>query len=105
MVDTEEGMAVAVGIEEGMAVAVEEDTTAVAHTVVDIEEGRVVVVVHIAVGIEVVFVADIETEVTMVVMPAVEAVMDIQEDSLAGIALEAANIADLTMNIGVDIQD
>jgi hypothetical protein len=40
----------------------------------------------------------------MVVRPAVEAVMDIQEDSLADIALEAANIADLTINIEVDIQ-
>jgi hypothetical protein len=69
---------------------------------VETEEGMAVV--HTAVGIEVVFVADIETEVAMVVEPAAEAVMDIQEDSLVDIALEAANIADLMMNIGVDIQ-
>jgi hypothetical protein len=80
-VDTEEGMAVAVGIEEGMAV------------------------VHIAVGIGMVFVVDIESEVAMVVRPAVEVVMHIQEDSLADIAPEAASIVGLTMNIGVDIQD
>jgi hypothetical protein len=52
-----------------------------------------------------VFVVDIESEVAMVVRPAVEVVMHIQEDSLADIAPEAASIVGLTMNIGVDIQD
>ena len=82
---------IAVGIEEGTVVVdTEEDTTAAVHTAVDIE---------------VVFVTDIETEEAMIVRPVVEAVIGTQEDSLADIALEAASIAGLTMNIGVDIQD
>ena len=106
-------MAVAVGIEAGMAVDIEENMAVVVHSAVGIEEGTVVAVgieegmavVHIAVGIGMVFVVDIESEVAMGVRPAVEAVMDIQEDSSADIALEAASIVGLTMNIGVDIQD
>ena len=83
-----------VGIGEG---------TAVVHTAVGIGKGTAVV--HTAVGIGVMFVADTETEEGMAARPAVEAVMDIEEDSLVDIALEAVSIAGLTINIGVDIQD
>lgn len=69
---------------------------------VDIEVGMMAAAVHTAVGIEVVFVAD--TEVALIVRPAVEAVMDTQEDSLADIALGAANIADMVTTVEVDIQ-
>ena len=101
----------AVGIEEGTVVVdTEEDRAAVVHTAVDIEVDMTVVdteenraaVVHTAVDIEVMFVTDIETEEAMIVRPVVEAVIGIQEDSLADIALEAASIAGLTMNIALE---
>jgi hypothetical protein len=104
-VDTEEGMAVAhtvVGIEEGMVVVVgTEEGMAAVHTVVGTEEGMAAV--HMVVGIEEVFVAGIEE--ALVVRPAVEAVVGNQEDSSADIALEAANIADRVTAVEVDIQD
>lgn len=75
---------------------------AAVHTAVDIEVGMMPVVVHTVVGIEVVSVAD--TEVELIVRPAVEAVVSTQEDSLADIALEAANIADMVTTVEVDIQ-
>ena len=96
-VDTEEGMAadteegMVVDTEEGMAVDTEEGMAA------DTEEGM-------AADTEEVFVVG-GIEETLVVRPAVEAVVGNREDSSADIALEAANIADRVTAVQVDIQD
>jgi hypothetical protein len=92
VVDIEADMAaavhIAVGIEVSMAV------------VVDIEVGMMAAAVHTAAGIEVA-----DTEVALAVRPVVEAVMGTQGDSLADIALVAANIVDMETTVEVDIQD
>ena len=73
--------------------------------VVDIEEGMAVGIEEgMAVDTEEVFVVG-GIEETLVVRPAVEAVVGNRGDSSADIALEAANIADRVTAVQVDIQD